>query len=144
MVDDPNAPSLRGFAIFALMMACAVVVGVAVGVAIFGPVSLPANTSGETAVGTEPGPTVIEINLVEFEIIATRDSVDSGSIVEFDVTNDGKIQHDFKINGEEGVGPLEPGGGSRLRVGPVTETIRAWCTVPGHRDAGMEVTISVS
>lgn len=65
---------------------------------------------------------------------------------QLDVTNDGSIVHNLAIDGTDLVTPdLDPGGTESL---PLTEleagTYTMFCAIPGHREAGMEATLTVA
>jgi len=131
-------PTGRQMAWLVGLMLVGVLFGVAVGVAIFGAPGLP---QGEPP---PPPDLTIEVSLQEFSIPAVAEEIPRGAEVEFAVSNDGELQHDFKITGQTGVERVPPGGRSHFRYGPVTEEVTAWCTIPGHREQGMEITLPLS
>jgi nitrite reductase (NO-forming) len=53
------------------------------------------------------------------------------------------MQHDFKLRGETGTKLLDPGASQTVDLGVIDETTQAWCTVPGHKAAGMVFDINV-
>jgi nitrite reductase (NO-forming) len=59
------------------------------------------------------------------------------------VRNTGAMQHDFKLRGETGTKLLDPGASQTVDLGVIDETTQAWCTVPGHKAAGMVFDINV-
>jgi nitrite reductase (NO-forming) len=69
--------------------------------------------------------------------------VPAGEKVVVHVTNQGKMQHNIAIEGEE---PAEvgPGESATLQWGPFTKSMQAWCTVPGHKESGMALAIKVA
>src|SRR5690606_10215128 len=60
------------------------------------------------------------------------------------VTNDGEMPHDLKADGTTGTAMLDPGESETVTVGPFDASTEAWCTVPGHKEAGMVMAIEVS
>ncbi|WP_165492113.1 plastocyanin/azurin family copper-binding protein [Egibacter rhizosphaerae] len=73
------------------------------------------------------------------------DSVSAGT-VEFVMDNQGAAEHDMVIEelGDEEVVELTPGGetaSGTVELEPGEYTL--YCSVPGHREAGMEATITV-
>jgi nitrite reductase (NO-forming) len=66
--------------------------------------------------------------------------VPAGERVTFVLTNLGGIVHDL-VTDDWTSGEVRPGETVRLEVGPVTGTTVAWCSIPGHRDAWMELEI---
>ncbi|MER3453390.1 MAG: nitrite reductase [Acidimicrobiia bacterium] len=67
-----------------------------------------------------------------------------GTDLTLEVVNKGAIEHDLAVAGGEPKTPLlRPGARAILHVGVVRPTIKLWCTVPGHKDAGMVLTVKV-
>jgi nitrite reductase (NO-forming) len=137
MAED-YLPTGRQVAWLGGLLLAGVLVGAAIGVGIFGAPHLPQG-------GPPPPPDLtVEVTLAEFSITASPLEIPSGADVEFTVSNDGELQHDFKIAGQTGVERVPPGGRRSFRYGPVTEDVTAWCTIPGHREQGMEITLPLS
>lgn len=136
-------PSTRNFMFFGLIMLSALVVGGAIGVAIYGFPGLPPQTKESKVPLREPDE-VIEVTLQEWTIAALPVNVRRGDIVEFRVQNNGTINHNFRIDGLDGTMLLEPGAEESFVYGPAEDTsLTAWCTVLGHRDNGMEITLEI-
>lgn len=127
-------PVLGGLAIGAAMLL------VAVGVAASGERSEGAETVSATGSGTR----VVEVSLVEMDIVPGEITVDPGTRVVLEVTNDGAMRHDLSFPGGEATRMLEPGESERLDLGTVYGSRTGWCTVPGHKAAGMVMTINVT
>ncbi|MGY2003997.1 multicopper oxidase domain-containing protein [Blastococcus sp. SYSU DS1024] len=70
-------------------------------------------------------------------------SVPAGERLVLDVRNVGSMRHDLRLEGGRGTAMLAPGASAVLDVGEVTGPLVAWCTVPGHRQAGMLLAIEV-
>lgn len=70
-------------------------------------------------------------------------TVDAGTTVTLLVNNRGKMAHDLKVNGITGTEMLAPGRKQTLDLGVVTKDLILWCTVAGHKEAGMVMTIRV-
>ncbi len=143
MADD-QVPPVRSFVLFFVAMLGAIAVGAVIGVAIFGAPGLP-GASAERRIPTEEPDEIVEVSLREFSIGAVPVSIPRGGVVEFVVVNNGSVQHDFRVNGNEGVSRLDPGSERAFRFGPVEgDSLTAWCTILGHREAGMEITFQVT
>jgi nitrite reductase (NO-forming) len=54
------------------------------------------------------------------------------------------MPHDLKLNGETGSDLLDPGATTEVSLGAIDAPSEAWCTVPGHREAGMVMSIEVT
>jgi uncharacterized cupredoxin-like copper-binding protein len=65
----------------------------------------------------------------------------------FDVQNDGKIPHDLVVEGngiDEKTPLLDAGQSKTLSVDLKPGTYDLYCSVPGHKEAGMDVKLTVS
>ena len=61
--------------------------------------------------------------------------------------NDGKIEHDLVIEGngvDEKTPTIEPGKTATLKVDLKPGTYDVYCSIPGHKQAGMDVKLTVS
>lgn len=110
----------------------------------FGLVSSACSTA-RTRVGGEDSHVVVSLS--EFKIAATGIPA-SGKIFEVSVTNNGKIPHSMAVEsaGKTVVATsiLDGGQSSGLSVPSLTAgTYKLFCTVPGHRAAGMEAALVV-
>jgi len=103
---------------------------------------LPASTG---SAGTEgPAPKQVDVVLTEFAIAPASITVTRGQQIEFHVTNSGNVSHDFRVNGSEGTRTIAPGRSETVTVAGPTTSVDAWCTLPGHRAAGMVMKVVVS
>lgn len=112
-------------------------------------VSLVAVTTGDASGGTsgggDAGPQVIDVTLTEFAVEPASIEVPAGTEVIVNVTNAGAMAHDLKVDGTTGTEMLEPGASVEgVSLGTVDASTQAWCTVPGHKDAGMVMDIVVT
>lgn len=83
----------------------------------------------------------------EFKIQLAQTSIPAGTVA-FAVKNAGKIQHDLAISGGSVSGTpktplISPGGTAKLTVTLKAGTYTLYCTVPGHRAAGMVAQLAV-
>ena len=101
------------------------------------------NSAGTLAVDGG-GTRTVQITLDNMRITPSVISVPRGTTLVLDVTNTDAIRHDLYIDGGPRTPLLSTGQSARLTVGPVTSTMQGWCTVPGHRAAGMTMTIEVA
>jgi nitrite reductase (NO-forming) len=91
----------------------------------------------QARVGAGTGTQRIAVFLTEFAVKPSTVEVDPGKNLELEVTNAGTMAHDLKLNGTIGTRLLQPGRSQVVSVGVVDTETLAWCTVPGHRQAGM-------
>ncbi len=121
MVATPILPAVAVSLLAAVTMACA---------------AAPA----EIAAAVEDVDVVVVMEDIYFE--PDRIEVAAGEPIEVLLVNEGGIVHDLVTDDWES-GEIRPG-----RTGVVTasfsESVVAWCSIPGHRDAGMELEIVVS
>jgi plastocyanin len=98
-----------------------------------------------TTAPTAPKP--IAVTEVEFKIELPSTSLSPGSYT-FDLTNKGAVGHDLAFNGpgvdNEKTGVIGPGKTAKLTVDLKGGTYDVYCSVPGHKQAGMDVKLKVS
>lgn len=88
----------------------------------------------------------VGVSETEFKIKLDTTSVSAGR-VSFDVSNDGNIPHDFVIQGngvDERTPMLDAGKSDTLSVDLKPGTYDVYCSVPGHKQAGMDLKLTVS
>lgn len=90
------------------------------------------------------GETEFDVELGEMYVSPSSIVVPAGQAVTLHVTNSGVMAHDLVVGGDgAGTRMLAPGESETVVIGPFTESSSAWCTVPGHREAGMVMAITV-
>jgi nitrite reductase (NO-forming) len=143
---DPGLPAAAGSAardnwvIAAVAMAAICLIGTVVAVGI-GFKGSDDEDAGAVAAGK---PMTVEVELGDLFIKPASIEVPEGTPITFKVTNHGKMQHDFKVDGTDGTDLLDPEGTATFTTDPVAATTEAWCTVPGHKEAGMVMDIKVT
>lgn len=122
------------------------VASVAVFFAVFGVgLSMRAlDEDGGEAVAGAAGDEVIQVELGDLFVKPAAISIPQGTDLTLEVTNNGAMAHDLKLAGELGTKLLGPGESETVQLGVISETSEAWCTVPGHREAGMTLAIEVT
>jgi uncharacterized cupredoxin-like copper-binding protein len=98
---------------------------------------------GAAAAPSSAAQAAATVNVVatEFKFTLSKTSVPHGTVV-FTVVNQGKIAHDFSIDGK--TTPLiAPGKDAKLTVTLDAGKFLYVCTVPGHAAAGMKGTLTV-
>ncbi|MER6523984.1 multicopper oxidase domain-containing protein [Streptomyces sp. NPDC001508] len=113
---------------------------------------LVANSGGSTerpavAAGTQHGAATVtrtvDITLANMRVRPSRIDVSAGTGLKLRITNKDAQRHDLKVDGGPATPLLSRGESRTLDLGPVTENRTAWCTLPGHRAAGMTLDIVV-
>jgi uncharacterized cupredoxin-like copper-binding protein len=159
----PDFPTRKGLPAF-LTVCAALFVGMMFAVFFFGRESEEGKaeagattTEATTTTETKPQATApatapaaakqIAVKETEFKIALPTESLKPGSY-EFDVDNGGKIDHDLVVKGpgvnDQKTPLLAAGKTAKLKVDLKSGTYELYCSVPGHKQAGMDVKITVS
>jgi nitrite reductase (NO-forming) len=100
---------------------------------------------GEGSAGQPTGPVeTVAVELGDLFVEPDRVEIPSGSHLQVEVANGGELQHDLTLQGETGTDRLEPGETQTADFGVIDGDTQAWCTVPGHKEAGMLLDIVVT
>ncbi|MFE6287737.1 multicopper oxidase domain-containing protein [Streptomyces sp. NPDC057877] len=130
-------PVLLGTAAGAVLTVLAVLVANSGGT---GGTSVAAGQGGGTGTGVTR---TVEVTLTSMRVRPSRIEVDPGTSLRLEVTNDDAQRHDLKVDDGPATPLLSRGQSDTLDLGPVTGDREAWCTLPGHRAAGMTLDIVV-
>jgi|SRR5215207_2538373 len=94
-----------------------------------------------------PGNQVVRVALVDavvgFDVTPDVLEVVRGTHVVLNVVNEGDEDHDLAVEGGAKTSTLSPGQSERLDLRTVVDDWAAWCTLPGHKLAGMTLDIQV-
>jgi len=136
----PDFPGKNGIGVFAI--ACfAFFIAMLAAVEIFGVDSVAKGAGNAAAQPSGPAATV-QVRESEFKIVPAPAALPAAGKVTFVVRNAGKIAHDLALQGP-GVSAssktplINAGGSATLTVSLKAGTYTLYCTVPGHRAAGM-------
>ena len=99
---------------------------------------------GSRSVVATGEPMTIDVELGDLYVEPSSIEVPAGTELIVNVTNVGEMPHDLKLGGETGTEMLAPGASATARLGVIDAASEAWCTVPGHREAGMVLDITVT
>jgi uncharacterized cupredoxin-like copper-binding protein len=105
-----------------------------------------ASTSTQPTTTQAPAATNVAVSETEFKITFAQTPTKAGSYA-FAVKNDGKVPHDFVVKGngvDEKTKLLNPGDSATLDVDLKPGTYDVYCSVPGHKQAGMDVKLTLS
>jgi nitrite reductase (NO-forming) len=88
----------------------------------------------------------VEIDVLAGDIFYQPEGVEipAGSTLIVNLQNEGALEHDFTTEDGQGSGILQAGESETVEIGPFDSSTTAFCTVPGHREAGMEFEITVT
>lgn len=84
---------------------------------------------------------LIELDDIRFE--PDRIVVEQGQTITAELHNVGGIVHDLRFDDGWDSGMIDPGRRDTVELGPFETTTTGWCSVPGHRNAGMELEVVV-
>jgi plastocyanin len=143
----PDYPGKNGMSVF-IIVSIVLFAGMLTAVSVF---DVEAEAKGGEKSGTEaaPGPPkTIPVTESEFKVQLPAEPALKGGSYTFDVKNAGKIGHDLAISGPGISGTpktplLSAGATGKLTVSLTTGTYTLYCTVPGHKAAGMVAKLSV-
>jgi uncharacterized cupredoxin-like copper-binding protein len=105
-----------------------------------------ATTTQSTSTATTKASSDVTATETEFKIALPKTTIAAGSY-SFDVKNDGKIDHDFVIKGngvDEKTPTIGAGESATLEDDLKPGTYDVYCSIPGHKQAGMDLKLTVS
>jgi Copper binding proteins, plastocyanin/azurin family len=142
----PDFPGRNALSVF-VIASFVLFFGMLAAVYMFGKEPAESASAAEPAQGGKPASRTIKVTETEFKIqLPPLKELGQGRYT-FDVHNAGKIPHDLVVTGgdvsREGTKTIPAGGDAKLTValGPGSYTL--YCSVPGHRQLGMQATLSV-
>ena len=139
MAPEPVAVVPAGlFALFATMSVLALAISIVAIVVAGG-----ADDQGPGAAATGPVKT-LAIELGDLFVKPDRVEVPAGTHLMVEVTNNGDLVHTLNLQGGTGTDRLQPGDAQTVDFGVIDADTQAWCTVPGHKQAGMLLDIVVT
>lgn len=141
--QDRPAGQGVGFAVTGLAaVAMVVAAGVAVDPAAIGPRSPAANAAGVAATGET---TTVAVEARDMRFTPATIAVPAGNrlVVVLNNTDDEDV-HDLVLDTGADSGRLAPGETARLDVGIVGRDLAGWCSVIGHKQMGMVLTVDVT
>jgi uncharacterized cupredoxin-like copper-binding protein len=109
--------------------------------------SSEATTSTAATTTAAAAPQKLPVTETEFKIALAKTSLKPGKY-ELDLKNDGQIGHDLAVKGpgvnDEKTPVIDGGKTAVLVVDLKSGTYELYCSVPGHKQAGMDLKITVS
>ena len=97
----------------------------------------------ETATASAVDGNAVVIEMDDMLYRPDRLEVPAGEPVTIVLENHGGIVHDLVFEDGWASGEVPPGQAATVAFGPFVTGTVGWCSVPGHRDAGMELEIVV-
>jgi nitrite reductase (NO-forming) len=106
--------------------------------------ALAACGDGESGAAADDLDADVVVETVEMAYEPSRIVIPAGETVTVGLVNAGALRHDLTLPDGTRSDVLQAGETSVMEIGPLTEDVVAWCSVPGHRTAGMELEIVVT
>ncbi|CAN0413773.1 unnamed protein product, partial [Phaeothamnion confervicola] len=104
----------------------------------------PAAEEATPAAGESAGATTASIDTVDINFEPKELTIAADTDVKITVTNKGVLQHDFHVDQLDITSKLLNGGETdTVTINAKPGTYQFWCTVPGHKEAGMTGTLTV-
>jgi len=138
-------PQIRERGAAAWLLAPAVAVVMTMAVALLAVALVGTDGEGGTSAAVANGePMILEVELGDLYVEPSSVEVPAGTELIVKVRNAGAMPHDLQLQGETGTAMLDPGEEEQVSLGVMEETTQSWCTVPGHKEAGMVLDIQVT
>ncbi|MFE4464664.1 multicopper oxidase domain-containing protein [Oerskovia sp. NPDC056781] len=144
-VEAVTGPRRKGLAVAALSVLLLVAAGgVALDPAALGTGSgaTSAAAGAEGAVAATGRTTTVEVEAANMRFVPSEIEVPAGDTLVLVVTNTDTTVHDLALDTGRTSGRIAPGATETFDVGVVGRAIDGWCTVVGHRQMGMVLTIT--
>lgn len=98
---------------------------------------------GDDSTGKDGGSASLSVSAKDFSFDKTSLTAKAGSI-EIALKNAGVVEHDFSIEGSDFIVQAKPGASATGRTSLSAGTYIYFCSVPGHRQQGMQGTLTVA
>ena len=140
-VEENPAHPLRGVVTGIALVLVAVLVGVILQRATEPDTqTTPAVAADAPATGNT---TTVEVVAEGMRFRPDHIEVPTGDRLVIELTNTDQRRHDLVLANGMATEMIEPGGTARLDVGVIGGALDGWCSVPGHRQAGMTLIVTV-
>ncbi len=139
LADRPAVPAVAGVLVGCVLTAAAVVVAVT-GAPAAGPGEGP-GTIGTGAAGVSGAARTVEVTLVGMRIRPSTIEAPPGTRLTLRVTNRDGQRHDLRLSTGQSTPMMDPGASADLTLQMPATPVDGWCTVVGHRAAGMTMRI---
>lgn len=92
----------------------------------------------------QPATSGIKLTLTEFKYSSPTIELNAGEKTSIELKNAGTVEHDFVIDAAGVKVSIQPGNTATRNLGPLSAgTYEIYCSVPGHKEAGMVGTLVV-
>jgi nitrite reductase (NO-forming) len=136
--SDSRLRPLGGFAAGLALVLLAVLAGAAAQRTTGGPAPVSA-AAGVTATGHT---TTVTVTADGMRFHPGRITVPAGDRLVIELANQDRRRHDLVLATGARTGSIGPDDTARLDAGVIGATVEGWCSLPGHRQSGMTLTIT--
>jgi nitrite reductase (NO-forming) len=142
-VSEPAVPreATPTFLVAVVALCAALVAG---GIGLVAVTHTSKSDASSAALVSETGVTDAKIELADISIEPKAITVAKGQKITLHVHNKGSLEHDLRVNGTDGTRLLKHDETQTITIGPFDTSTQAWCTVTGHKAAGMLLDINVA
>ena len=110
-----------------------------------GSAAVPTAAPSESSDAPAAADTSFDVSLAEFAIDPAEITAPAGTALTFNISNAGQASHDYTIDAGPQSEEVPAGGSTTLEVPSLDSgKYRVFCSLPGHADAGMEATLTVT
>jgi uncharacterized cupredoxin-like copper-binding protein len=96
-----------------------------------------------TTAAPQPQASTVDVTETEFKIALASTQLKAGKIT-FDVSNNGAIPHDLAIEEtDQKTKEIPSKGSAKLTATLKPGTYELYCSIPGHKEAGMDIKVTV-
>ncbi len=96
-----------------------------------------------SSAGSSVAVTQAKIELADVSVVPRSINVAKGKKITFEVVNKGVLDHDLVLADRSGTKMLGGGKKQTIELGPFDTSTKMWCSVPGHKEAGMVLDVVV-
>lgn len=107
---------------------------------------VPQKDNGQNRASGNDDHATVNVAAIDFSLTLDASEVEAGTVT-FVVQNNGSVHHDFAVRGngvEQKTSMIGPGESASLSVDVKPGTYTYFCTIPGHEQAGMSGTFTVT
>jgi len=104
----------------------------------------PSNSAASTGTAKSSGAKTVDLEVGDLFIKPSMIEVPKDTDLAIVVKNTGAMAHDVTLANGKGTGSIAPGATATAALGVISEDTTAFCTVPGHKEAGMQLMIHVT
>jgi nitrite reductase (NO-forming) len=101
-------------------------------------------TPAASTAAANAGPKTVQITLADLSVTPSSIDVPAGTDLTLHVMNTGALVHNLTVDGGAKTSDLAPGAMEDLHIGLVADKVEAYCSIPGHKAAGMVLEINVT